>query len=125
MQHKATATVERVLNLQQSSARTSLAPRPTLYPSKEGRLARERLDGCGGFQVRATSYPLTTRDQQGLQQADTPLLGYKVGFLSERCDLWAVTTQGSEWGARDREPGPRCCPRRHAQPETPISTTGS
>jgi hypothetical protein len=56
--------------------------RPPLYPSKEGNLLLRQLDGCGGLPVRATSHPLTTRDQQGRQQADTPLLGCKVGLES-------------------------------------------
>lgn len=44
--------------------------------------SNQALDGCDGFdKVRATSYPLTTRDPQGRQQAETPLRGYKVGLL--------------------------------------------
>lgn len=58
------------------------ASRPTLHPRKEGNLLFGQLDGCGGLQVRATSYPLTTRDPQGRQQADTPLRGCKVGLES-------------------------------------------
>ena len=64
------------------SARFSMNSGPTLCPSKGASCPGEYwsgLDGCCGLQVRATSYPLTTRDQQGRQQADTPLLGCKVG----------------------------------------------
>lgn len=75
----------------------ALSARLSLYPNKEGNLLLRQLDGCGELRVRATSQPLTTRDQQGRQQADTPLLGCKGGL--ERSATRAVYTSGGS-GAR-------------------------
>jgi len=79
----------------QATCTRRLDQEPPLCPSKEGKRPRQLsgLDGCGGLQVRATSHPLTTRDQQGRQQADTPLLGCKGGPES---NARAVYTQLKE-----------------------------